>query len=63
MIDEDDWASAQDEKINRINNLLDEVIANHGKMQRLLKDAFIKYQTERGLEEIEAFLRNIDGQK
>ena len=61
MANPDNWAESQDEKIKRIHILLDEIIASHEKMQQLLKEAFIKYHTERGLEEIEAFLKDIDG--
>ncbi len=58
MSDSNRWADAQHEKLNRINDLLNEIIDTHKKMQSLLSESVIKSQTERGLREIESFLQS-----
>lgn len=60
MLDSDSWADSQHEKLERIRTLLNELADNHARMQQLLRDAFIKVQAERGIDEIEAFLKNSD---
>jgi hypothetical protein len=57
MSDSNNWADSQHEKLNRIHTLLDEIIDSHRKMQSLLLEATIKSQTERGVREIENFLK------
>lgn len=57
MSDSNAWANAQNEKLNRINDLLNEIVDAHHKMQSLLSEAIIKSQAERGLKEIENFLK------
>ena len=58
MSDSNNWADAQQEKLERINELLNEIISTHKKMQSLLTEAAIKTQVERGLKEIECFLED-----
>ncbi|NCO66360.1 MAG: hypothetical protein COW32_09675 [Candidatus Aquicultor secundus] len=58
MSDSNSWTDAQHEKLNRIHDLLNEIIDTHKKMQSLLSESIIKSQTERGLQEIENFLQS-----
>lgn len=60
MSDINRWADSQHDKLNRIEDLLNEIINNHKRMQTLLSEAFIKSQTERGVKEIENFLKQND---
>lgn len=56
MSDSNTWADEQQKKLDRVNELLDEIVENHKKMQSLLSETILKSQTERGLKEIERFL-------
>lgn len=60
MSDIGNWADSQQEKLNRIHDLVNEIMDNHLKMQQLLSEAIIKCQTERGLRDIEDFLNPND---
>jgi len=60
MSDINRWADSQHDKLNRIEDLLDEIVNNHKRMQALLSEAFVKSQTERGVKEIENFLKQND---
>jgi hypothetical protein len=56
MNDHDAWADAQHQKIERIKNLLHEIVYTHEKMHSLLNDAMVKCQSDRGLKDIERYL-------
>jgi transcription termination factor NusB len=58
MNDSKTWIDSQNERFDRIRDLLDEVLDNHMKMQELLSDALTKVQTERVVIDIEKYLRN-----
>jgi len=60
MSDSKDWADAQQEKLDRVTELLNEVVYTHKKMQTLLLEATIKSKAERGLRDIEHFLDQND---
>ncbi|MDI6716764.1 MAG: hypothetical protein QME63_07460 [Actinomycetota bacterium] len=56
MSDFREWADSQNKKLDRIKDLLNEIIEAHEKMQLLLSEATIRSQIERGVKEIEDFL-------
>lgn len=56
MNDYDAWADAQNEKLERIKDLLHDIVYTHQKMQSLLNEAMIKCQTERGFRDLERYL-------
>ncbi|HEY3375576.1 MAG TPA: hypothetical protein VGK02_11050 [Candidatus Aquicultor sp.] len=56
MSDVEGWANSQNDKLNRIQDLISEIMDNHNRMQELLNDAIIKCQAERGVRDIERYL-------
>ncbi|MBS3909439.1 MAG: hypothetical protein KGZ93_07415 [Actinobacteria bacterium] len=56
MSDYDAWADAQNQKLDKIKNLLHEIVYTHEKMQSIISEAIVKCQADRGLKDIERYL-------